>query len=1445
MKSKLIWTISALACSALLCHPDCEDCSGPLPFQCVACAANAVLTGFGGCVCAQDLCPRPDARHCSPACPSACVQCTGCEEGQCLVCAEPRATLRNGHCFSLQLAVNSQCKDCKVCVQGQCMDCGPNAVVSSEGCICQNGHFEQFSALRCVKDCGAGQTHDGKVCICLFGYPGHRTNGCLPCSEPCQTCIGPDLNDCLECIPPYRRENEKNKAGNCILESNLLLNSGHICDKTCAFCAFSQCVDCYSPFASISDGKCQCNRGFFPDPTVLHCSSCPSSCQSCLSALNCTSCQAFFALQSGVCRSLYPARRLQSCHQTCATCYNGLVSGCSTCASDASLISGFCLCNAKFFPNPHHGSCSPCDENCLTCSGAGANQCLGCGPSAMFVSGSCVCLPGTFPNPHALACVGCAGECATCQSADPASCETCPSNSALTGGIPSSCACLSRYGWKASVHSCLPCHFTCNTCDDSPDNHCTSCFPDAQLRAASPSNCDCSPGFFPDSDSSNCQPCHVTCATCVGGLNTDCQTCVSPQATLVLLVCTCGEGFFPDTDSSVCSPCHPTCRKCTGSAATNCSDCKAHAALTVGICVCVSGYFGTADACSCEATCLVCASAGISGCSSCYPNASLLSGTAPSSCVCGLGWFGSPDSTNCQPCHVTCKTCDGVSETNCLTCFDNAVISVANPNACVCDSMHLPDPDATNCATCHFTCVDCALPSIDACTICHPNAHVFEPPPGPCICDDGFFPLTDSTDCQPCHVTCSTCMQSGADQCLTCLDFAELQGPSPNFCICSKSAFPDPDVLHCSLCHPTCLTCKFATATSCLSCHESALLAGPAPSSCQCPNGSFPNPDASLCSQCDQMCVTCASNRNSCSSCGNDAELQSDFSCRCKEGFYGDPCSCQKCSNGCLMCTIVGCERCADQWFLHEKSCVATCPIGFITTNSQCVQGDMTPPEPFLLVNSDNSLAISFSKPVHMNLTASDFSIEVADIDSGTYVVTWSEPIFFSDTDLRLDLTIESAKLPDENQCLVTFLRPQNVVDLLGIAMIQSQLEGILIGFGNEPVAATLNTTVKEAVATVAKGSTGAVAATSVISGSPGAFWSLLNQLQLITYIPMTRIPIPETLLATLQGLNMGFMVPNPIHYLISTNDTTQNPPEYAESSIDSALFLHNTGLLLTVAVGIVSSLVPLYLLSKASTGFLSQYLQRLLPSFKWGIPLRWWIQSYLDIGLFSLLQVQQVLLTSGFSSPTVTVSFLLSVLAAGLFLLSPVLCYLFLWKYALYLRTRKDIGFNQRWGVLYTDFDPKRGRNSLLFYPFFLTRRLLFALSIILLYNYPKVQALLNISTSIAVSSTQTLLYVLIFQPYAGRIDHISALVGEGNISAVFLLSSAFFLPLNEEFSRGIETVAVWTIFGATAASGVLSAIRAVYTFADIFREYKLQVERRGRVRPEVRGLYEDFRRK
>jgi len=103
--------------------------------------------------------------------------------------------------------------------------------------------------------------------------------------------------------------------------------------------------------------------------------------------------------------------------------------------------------------------------------------------------------------------------------------------------------------------------------------------------------------------------------------------------------------------------------------------------------------------------------------------------------------------------------------------------------------------------------------------------------------------------------------------------------------------------------------------------------------------------------------------------------------------------------------------------------------------------------------------------------------------------------------------------------------------------------------------------------ATVSQSSAIGGVVSSMISGSPTSFYTLINSLQLLAYLPLSTIPIPQSLRNLLSSLHMQFFFPNPFLYWLRTDEGRIVPDFAASYGYESCLFLINCGVMICVGV--------------------------------------------------------------------------------------------------------------------------------------------------------------------------------------------------------------------------------------------------------------------------------------
>ena len=251
--------------------------------------------------------------------------------------------------------------------------------------------------------------------------------------------------------------------------------------------------------------------------------------------------------------------------------------------------------------------------------------------------------------------------------------------------------------------------------------------------------------------------------------------------------------------------------------------------------------------------------------------------------------------------------------------------------------------------------------------------------------------------------------------------------------------------------------------------------------------------------------------------------------------------------------------------------------------------------------------------------------------------------------------------------------------------------------------------------------------------------------------------------------------------------------------------------------MAILCSFVPVYLLSKVSHPSVSAYCARLLPSLKWGVPLRLWLPAYLDICIYSLFQVLNV----SFSGLYLTFNFLLACVFALAAIATPIAMCVFLQQYSHLMLSRSDEAFNKKWGALFAELEANNpAANS--HYLVYLLRRVVFALCLVLAKDYPACTALFSCSMSLA-----SLAYLSSARSCAVPVDQLTAVLTESGVLTVYLDVTAFLLDLPSAVATGLAVLGVWAARVTVYVNLAASIYRTVGTVWQVLRVYRT-VQRR-----------------
>ena len=173
---------------------------------------------------------------------------------------------------------------------------------------------------------------------------------------------------------------------------------------------------------------------------------------------------------------------------------------------------------------------------------------------------------------------------------------------------------------------------------------------------------------------------------------------------------------------------------------------------------------------------------------------------------------------------------------------------------------------------------------------------------------------------------------------------------------------------------------------------------------------------------------------------------------------------------------------------------------------------------------------------------------------------------------------------------------------------------------GNLP--ASPKTAFSKAVKSAIKGVMSTTFATAMVS-NPASCWILLNTLQIIIYLPLSPINFSVNILEFLQSIAGYSVLPNIMEFIFDTDSSSKPIDRFKRVGLKSSVFLINFGQSLFVLI-VNIGIFPLILIG-ARLPYVSEICTQLMKNYRYNLFIRFWIETYLELGLFSLIQIQSV----------------------------------------------------------------------------------------------------------------------------------------------------------------------------------------------------------------------------
>ena len=434
--------------------------------------------------------------------------------------------------------------------------------------------------------------------------------------------------------------------------------------------------------------------------------------------------------------------------------------------------------------------------------------------------------------------------------------------------------------------------------------------------------------------------------------------------------------------------------------------------------------------------------------------------------------------------------------------------------------------------------------------------------------------------CKPCHDDCSTC--TNPNQCSTCI--SENSYPDgESGCICEIGYYNISSLASPKSCKPCTNRCQSCLDKDlCLNCKgvNTKLIKG----ICDCEPGYYFKSDSSI--DCE-ICIT----------------FKEAKSCRkdCGKGKAWFNLNCVYCSDYCLDCDdSLFCIECKEGMKIDNGKCV--CLKAQNLLNGECVYQYF---ELSLAIGQNNTMFLEFNEELESDLEldrlklyidGSSKEIGLEKKGNRNYAVNLKESKFFIIT-TAFSLSLNSPIYSSNNSVLKSY-----------------EYYGDFLPSPATPFAKAIKSTMK--------GVMSSTFASSMLS-NPASCWILLNTIQIIIYLPLSPLKYPSKILEFLQSLAGYSIVPNLMEFLFDA-ETSSNPDQRLERvGLSTTVFWINVGQ--SFVMLIFNLILWPFLFAGSKLPYLSPFCIKLMRNYRYNLFIRFWVEVYLELGLFSMIQIQSV----------------------------------------------------------------------------------------------------------------------------------------------------------------------------------------------------------------------------
>jgi hypothetical protein len=430
--------------------------------------------------------------------------------------------------------------------------------------------------------------------------------------------------------------------------------------------------------------------------------------------------------------------------------------------------------------------------------------------------------------------------------------------------------------------------------------------------------------------------------------------------------------------------------------------------------------------------------------------------------------------------------------------------------------------------------------------------------------------------------------------------------------------------VNCSLCIDShCTACSTFETSSCTECLIRYKLEN---NECEeCIGNIYFDPVSQTCENCPALCTTCL-NADTCLTCAQNSFINENVMCICVDGYYPEITTCEPCVFPCSTCSSsTFCDSCQKNSHLNPQN-ACECDQGYDFTGNSC---DRLYFVAYLLINKDNTIALSFSQPLQDPLTTANLNLTINQNPPDYTIQNISNQLY--------NIKIQSDAISSSDVLNIQFL--SELVSNENYLLSTQHLNGTFYD-----TASTLQVkALAQMQAVASKGTTAGTSAAiglSLLNLNPVIFFVFLNFLEIYLYLVVLAVKMPESFYKCLQGLDteslfMSKRSSTKYNYKGGHIDTIRN-----NLGFETGMMAKNSMIILMVFAFILVLFLSGFVLKYSKNNKVKEMGGKIQKVLKYKAFLRFYVQTCLKLTMCSFLGI----FLYDFSSTMGIVDFCLSI---------------------------------------------------------------------------------------------------------------------------------------------------------------------------------------------------------